>query len=170
MSGTLTFTPQQQAAIDTRGSALLVAAAAGSGKTRVLVERLMAYLTDPEKPASITDFLIITYTKAAAAELRGRISDAIARRLTAEPQNRALRRQLNLCACAEIGTIHSFCTRIIRENAHLLGLAPDFRVGEERECAFLKERALDAVLEKQYAQIAAEPEFACLVDTMSVDE
>ena len=167
MGDKIVFTPQQQAAIETRGSALLVSAAAGSGKTRVLVERLMAYLTDPEHPHAITDFLVITYTKAAAAELRGKISDAVAGRLALDPMNRALRRQLNLCACAEIGTIHGFCTHIVRENAHLLGIAPDFRVAEESECALLKDRVLEDVLEARYAQIESAPDFACLADTMA---
>ena len=90
----LNFTPEQRAAIDTRGSTVLVSAAAGSGKTRVLTERLMAYLTDAENPADIDRFLVITYTRAAAAELRSRILDGIYARIASDPENRRLRRQV----------------------------------------------------------------------------
>ena len=88
----LNFTPEQRAAIDTRGSTVLVSAAAGSGKTRVLTERLMAYLTDAENPVDIDRFLVITYTRAAAAELRSRILDGIYARIASDPENRRLRR------------------------------------------------------------------------------
>ena len=88
----LNFTPEQRAAIDTRGSTVLVSAAAGSGKTRVLTERLMAYLTDAEHPVDIDHFLVITYTRAAAAELRSRILDGIYARIASDPENRRLRR------------------------------------------------------------------------------
>ena len=126
----LTFTPEQRAAIDTRGSTVLVSAAAGSGKTRVLTERLMAYLTDAENPADIDRFLVITYTRAAAAELRSRILDGIYARIASDPENRRLRRQVALCARAEIGTIHSFCADFLRANCAALSLAPDFQVAE----------------------------------------
>ena len=89
----LNFTPEQRAAIDTRGSTVLVSAAAGSGKTRVLTERLMAYLTDAEHPVDIDHFLVITYTRAAAAELSSRILDGIYARIASDPENRRLRRQ-----------------------------------------------------------------------------
>ena len=97
----LNFTPEQRAAIDTRGSTVLVSAAAGSGKTRVLTERLMAYLTDAENPVDIDRFLVITYTRAAAAELRSRILDWIYARIASDPENRRLRRQVALCARAD---------------------------------------------------------------------
>ena len=90
----LNFTPEQRAAIDTRGSTVLVSAAAGSGKTRVLTERLMAYLTDAEHPVDIDHFLVITYTRAAAAELSSRILDGIYARIASDPENRRLRRQV----------------------------------------------------------------------------
>ena len=115
----LNFTPEQRAAIDTRGSTVLVSAAAGSGKTRVLTERLMAYLTDAEHPVDIDHFLVITYTRAAAAELRSRILDGIYARIASDPENRRLRRQVALCARAEIGTIHSFCADFLRETPRL---------------------------------------------------
>ena len=91
-------TPSQKLAIEDRGGELLVSAAAGSGKTRVLTERLMAYLTDAEHPVDIDHFLVITYTRAAAAELRSRILDGIYARIASDPENRRLRRQVALCA------------------------------------------------------------------------
>ena len=121
-------TRSQQAAIETRGRAVLVSAAAGSGKTKVLTERLLSRISDD---ADIDSFLIITFTKAAAAELKSRIVDEIAKRLAAEPDNRRLRRQSALCQKAQIGTIHSFCAAFLRENCHEAGLSPEFKVIEE---------------------------------------
>ena len=132
----LNFTPEQRAAIDTRGSTVLVSAAAGSGKTRVLTERLMAYLTDAEHPVDIDHFLVITYTRAAAAELSSRILDGIYARIASDPENRRLRRQVALCARAEIGTIHSFCADFLRANCAALALAPDFQVADTERCQF----------------------------------
>ena len=134
----LNFTPEQRAAIDTRGSTVLVSAAAGSGKTRVLTERLLAYLTDAEHPVDIDHFLVITYTRAAAAELRSRILDGIYARIASDPENRRLRRQVALCARAEIGTIHSFCADFLRANCAALALAPDFQVADTERCAALR--------------------------------
>ena len=101
-------TDAQRAAIEARGSAVLVSAGAGSGKTRVLTERLMARICDPEAPVDLDRFLIITFTRAAAGELRGRITQALAEALAADPSNRRLRRQSALVRRAQIGTIHSF--------------------------------------------------------------
>jgi len=141
------YTPEQKAAINHRGSALLVSAAAGSGKTKVLVERLLRRVCDGD---DIDEFLVITYTRAAAAELRERIYDEISERLVNEPGNRRLRRQSLLCRGAQIGTIHSFCTEILRENAHLKGLPPDFRVADESESLMIKSEALENVLNDAY--------------------
>ncbi len=146
----LNFTPEQRAAIDTRGSTVLVSAAAGSGKTRVLTERLMAYLTDAEHPVDIDHFLVITYTRAAAAELSSRILDGIYARIASDPENRRLRRQVALCARAEIGTIHSFCADFLRANCAALALAPDFQVADTERCAALRAAALEHTLERAY--------------------
>ena len=140
----LNFTPEQRAAIDTRGSTVLVSAAAGSGKTRVLTERLMAYLTDAENPVDIDRFLVITYTRAAAAELRSRILDGIYARIASDPENRRLRRQVALCARAEIGTIHSFCADFLRAAIHLIQIRDNrFLIGngyiQGRKLFFLHE-------------------------------
>ena len=108
------LTLAQQAAVDNRGGPLLVSAAAGSGKTKVLVDRLMAYLTDPRHPANVDEFLIITYTKAAASELRGKIAAALTQRLSREPGNRHLQRQLQRLYLAKISTVHAFCADLLR--------------------------------------------------------
>ena len=162
----LTFTPEQRAAIDTRGSTVLVSAAAGSGKTRVLTERLMAYLTDAEDPADIDRFLVITYTRAAAAELRSRILDGIYARIASDPENRRLRRQAALCARAEIGTIHSFCADFLRANCAALALAPDFQVADTERCIALRATALEHTLERAYARMDADAGFRLLADTV----
>ena len=162
----LNFTPEQRAAIDTRGSTVLVSAAAGSGKTRVLTERLMAYLTDAEDPVDIDRFLVITYTRAAAAELRSRILDGIYARIASDPENRSLRRQVALCAHAEIGTIHSFCADFLRANCAALALAPDFQVADTERCAALRTTALEHTLEHAYARMDGDDGFRLLADTV----
>ena len=162
----LNFTPEQRAAIDTRGSTVLVSAAAGSGKTRVLTERLMAYLTDAEDPVDIDRFLVITYTRAAAAELRSRILDGIYARIASDPENRRLRRQAALCARAEIGTIHSFCADFLRANCAALALAPDFQVADTERCIALRTTALEHTLERAYARMDADAGFRLLADTV----
>ena len=162
----LQFTPSQQCAIESRGSTVLVSAAAGSGKTRVLTERLMAYLTDAEHPVDLDQFLIITYTRAAASELRARILDSISERIAADPENRRLRRQSALCARAQIGTIHSFCGNILRENCAALGLTPDFKIADAERTDALKAMALDRLLEHAYESIHEDEAFRLLVDTV----
>jgi len=157
------YTQAQRAAIDDRGGDLLVSAAAGSGKTRVLVERL---LDQVEGGANLNDFLIITFTRAAAAELRGRILEEINRR-GAERPSRHLRRQSALVYSADIDTIHAFCSKIVREFAHLLGISPEFRTADESESGPLLREALDDVIEDRYARLDDYPGFPELVDTIS---
>ena len=159
-------TAAQYAAIHTRGSAVLVSAGAGSGKTRVLTERLMSYITDPENPADIDSFLIITFTRAAAGELRGRIMEELAQALARDPGSRRLRRQSALCQKAQIGTIHSFCARVLREYSHVLGLAPDFKIADEDGAAAMKRAALERVLDACYEKPEAHPGFTLLADTV----
>ncbi len=159
-------TPAQKAAIEARGSALLVSAGAGSGKTRVLTERLMSRICDEEQPLDLDRFLIITFTRAAAGELRGRIMEELAERLAREPGNRRLRRQNALCSRAQIGTIHSFCASLLRENCHLLGLSPDFKIVDEERAEAMKQTALERVLEKRYEDPESSPGFLGLADTV----
>ena len=147
------FTKAQLEAICCRGSSVLVSAGAGSGKTRVLTERLMEYI-DPQqsdaRPEDIDRFLVITFTRAAAGELRARITDAIAARLRSDPHNAHLRRQILLCRNAQIGTIHSFCASILREYAGVLGISPAFRILEEEKSERLRASALERVLDRRY--------------------
>ena len=161
-----TFTGPQLQAIGERGGSILVSAAAGSGKTRVLTERLVRRVTAETDPADIDRFLVITYTRAAAAELRARILEELAKAAAAHPEDRRLRRQQDLCCRARIGTIHAFCTDVIRENCHLLGLPPTFRVLEEERAAALKANVVARVLERRYAAILGDAPFRALVDTV----
>ena len=159
-------TKSQQQAIDARGSAVLVSAGAGSGKTRVLTERLMSRICHPSHPVDVDSFLIITYTRAAAGELRGRIMEELAQRMAAEPENRRLRRQSALCSKAQIGTIHSFCAALLREHSHLIGLTPDFKIMDEERASTMKTAALERVMEARYAKAPDYPGFLELADSV----
>ena len=134
----LELTPEQRMVVDDRGGSLLVSAAAGSGKTKVLVDRLFRYVR--EDHANVDDFLIITYTKAAAAELRGKIATELSRRIAEAPEDTHLRGQLLRVYQADIKTVDAFCAGLLRENTHLLAreedrrsLSPDFRTLDEEE-------------------------------------
>ena len=158
-------TTSQEQAIRSRGSSLLIAAGAGSGKTKVLTERLLAYLSDPEHPAELDSFLIITFTRAAAGELRGRITEELSKALADDPTNRRLRRQSALCSKAQIGTIHSFCAALLRENSHLAGISPDFKILDDDRAGVMKAAALERVLDERYEQREKYPDFPLLADT-----
>ena len=162
------LTPQQEQAVHNRGGMLLVSAAAGSGKTKVLVDRLMEYLTDPVNPANLDDFLIITYTKAAAAELRGKIGAKLAERIAQEPENRHLQRQVQRLYLAKISTVHSFCADILREYAYRLDIPADFRVADENECRQLRDTVMEQVLEEAYSRAVEDPDFCAFVDTQGL--
>lgn len=159
------LTHQQQAAVDDRGGELLVSAAAGSGKTRILVERLLNRVE--QEHLDLDRFLVITYTKAAAAELRGKIMDELNARLADRPGDAFLRRQKLVIYRAQISTIHSFCTALLREEGYRIDLQPDFRVGDDSECALIKDRVLTRLLEQRYEQLEQAPTFSALVDTLS---
>ena len=152
------LTPSQQSAVDNEGGGLLVSAAAGSGKTRVLVERLFRHVLGEEQ-CHVDDFLIITYTRAAAAELRSRIAQELTERFAQSPGDRHLQQQLLRVYQADIKTIDSFCTGLLRENIHLLdtgsgrSLTADFRVLDENEAMRLRRRVLPRVLENFYDQL-----------------
>ncbi len=163
--GTERLTPAQKAATENRGGPLLVSAAAGSGKTKVLVDRLMKYLLDPQNPANIDDFLIITYTKAAASELRGKIAAKLMEHLAEDPQNRHLRHQLGRLYLGKISTVHSFCSDILREYAFYLELPGDLRVADETEADELRLAALDKSLEEAYRDIEENEDLQIFVDT-----
>ena len=144
------LTVEQLQAVQNRGGKLLVSAAAGSGKTKVLVDRLMGYLLDPVDPANIDDFLMITYTKAAAAELRGKIAAKLSERVAQDPDNRHLQQQLQRLYLTKISTVHAFCGDVLREYAYRLDIAGDFRVADENECREIRETVLQKLLEEAY--------------------
>ena len=159
------LTDEQKKIVDDRGGELLVSAAAGSGKTRVLVERLLDRVT--REGLDLDRFLVITYTKAAAAELRTRIAQELSSRLAENPGDRHLRRQSTLVYRAQISTIHAFCSALLREEGHRLDLDPDFRLCDEGETQVLMAQVLEDVLEEQYEGIQPDSPFAVLVDTLS---
>ena len=158
------LTASQRSVVDDRGGNLLVSAAAGSGKTRVLVERLMGYV---EQGEDIDRFLVITFTNAAAAELRQRIAAGIHQRLALHPEDRHLRRNATLVYQAPICTIDAFCLDFLRQWGHLAGLDPDFRLCDEAQGEALRRQALEEVLEGRYAAIGQDPAFAALVDDLA---
>lgn len=159
------WTGEQKSAIDNRGGTLLVSAAAGSGKTAVLVQRVLERVTNPENPCDIDSFLIVTFTKAAASEMRGKIADALTKLAAENPQNLRLRRQLMLVHRAKITTVHAFCMGLLKEHFHELGLPPEFRTAEESEQTSMQAEVLEDVLEAQYEKEDAG--FAALVDAVS---
>ena len=161
------LTPQQQTAVTNRGGRLLVSAAAGSGKTKVLVDRLMSYLLDPVDPADLDEFLIITYTKAAASELRGKIASKLSERMAENPENRHLQRQMQRLYLTKISTVHSFCGDVLREYAYLIDLPSDFRVADENECSQLRDASMARLLDAAYQQ-ADDPDFRAFVDSQGL--
>ena len=161
------LTPQQAQAVHNRGGKLLVSAAAGSGKTKVLVDRLMTYLTDEHAPANLDDFLIITYTKAAAAELRGKIAAKLSQTIAQQPENKHLQKQMQRLFLAKISTVHGFCGDILREYAYRLDIPADFRVADENECREIREQVLSDLLDRAY-EGEDDPDFRAFVDTQGL--
>ena len=168
------YTPEQQAVIASRGESVLVSAGAGSGKTWVLIKRLMSMVNPPiggEARADIDDFLVITFTKAAAGELRAKISEAITKAATDEKLQdekdriKHLKKQNALVPSAHIGTIHSFCTAILREYGSTVGLRPGFKVIEPEKAEAMRGTVLNRVLEKHYSDPDSLPEFLEIADT-----
>ena len=146
------WTTEQQNVIDFRNRNILVSAAAGSGKTAVLVERIITMLTKDEPPMDVDRLLIVTFTEAAAAEMKERIRGAIEKKLEECPDNEHLMQQATLIHNAQITTIHSFCLSVIRDHFHAIDIDPGFRIGEEGELKLLKHEVLDEILEEQYAE------------------
>ncbi|MDE6686695.1 MAG: helicase-exonuclease AddAB subunit AddA [Lachnospiraceae bacterium] len=146
----VTYTEEQQRAIQTRNANLLVAAAAGSGKTAVLTERIISLITDREHPVDIDRMLVVTFTKASAAEMRERIGKAINERLKQTPEDGNLLRQMALLYNAQITTIDSFCLYLLRNNFGDIGLDPAFRVMEQGERKLLMKDTMDELLEERY--------------------
>lgn len=146
------WTKEQKQVIEERGGNLLVSAAAGSGKTAVLVERIISRITDKEKPVDIDTLLIVTFTNAAAAEMRERIGAAIEEKVLEEPDSIHLQRQQTLIHTAPITTIDSFCMRVVREHFDRIDLDPAFHIGEEGEQKLLKRDMAQKLLESYYEE------------------
>lgn len=150
------WTAEQLAAITEKKGNILVSAAAGSGKTAVLVERIIRLITDDTEPVDIDRLLVVTFTKAAASEMKERIGEAITKEIREKPNKVNLRRQSVLLNHADIITIHSFCLRVARENYNFLGIDPAFRVADDTETLLIKDEVLDELFEEKYASDAPE--------------
>ncbi len=156
------WTQAQEAAIETRGCNLLVAAGAGAGKTAVLVERVLRRVTDSDDPVDIDRLLVVTFTEAAAAEMRERIGRVLAREAARSPGSARLRQQLALLQRATITTMHSFCAEVLRQNFYRLDLDPAFRVANENEAELLQVEVLEKLFEGLYGE--SDSTFLALVD------
>lgn len=163
--GARQWTTEQKQCIDARGGTVLVSAAAGSGKTSVLVQRVIGLVTDSENPVDVDSLLVVTFTKAAAAEMKQRLSAELSRLIAEHPDDIRLQRQQMLLPRANISTIHSFCSALIREYFHLLDISPQFKIAEEAEMALLRDEAVSEVLEEAYTE--KEPAFLELADLLS---
>ena len=146
------WTTDQRHAIECRKGSVLVSAAAGSGKTAVLVERVIRRLTDKDNPCSAEDLLIVTFTRAATAQMREKIGAAILKRLSEDPTDRHLRRQYMLLPFAKICTIDSFCNDLVRENFHALGISPDYSLLDNETAVIMKNDVCEAMLERAYEE------------------
>ena len=146
------WTKEQEQVIGLRNRNILVSAAAGSGKTAVLVQRILGKVMDPEHPVDIDKLLIMTFTRAAAGEMRERIANALEDALGENPENEHLQRQTTLIHTAQITTIDGFCAYVIRNYFHLIGLDPGYRTGEEGELKLLQEDVMKELLESYYAK------------------
>ena len=162
----ITFTETQRQVIEQRGCNLLISAAAGSGKTAVLVERIVEMVCEGENPVDIDRLLVVTFTNAAAAQMRERVSRALNDRLALDPSNEHLQRQTTLLYNAQITTIDSFCLFVLRNQFHTIGLDPGFRIAEEGELKLLRSDVLAAVIEDAYGK--EDPAFLHCMEYFSV--
>lgn len=144
------WTKPQLDAINARNGSILVSAAAGSGKTAVLVQRVIEILVDEEKPCDADKLLIVTFTNAAAAEMKERISERLSELIRQRPFDNRLKRQQVLLSNAHISTIHSFCNNIIREHFYILGVSKDFKIADTSEMSLLREDAIANILDNNY--------------------
>ena len=165
------WTPSQKKAIETRDRTLLVSAAAGSGKTATLTERIISSILDEKDPINIEDMLIVTYTRTAVGELRERISSAVKKAIAERPDDTRLERQLHMLPSAKISTIDAFCADILRANAERVGVNPGFRVPDNAEAQLLAENILtgllDAIYEGELPEVATPLELDLLTDCLA---
>ncbi|WLV25525.1 helicase-exonuclease AddAB subunit AddA [Aciduricibacillus chroicocephali] len=164
------WTKEQEDAIYSKGSDILVAAAAGSGKTAVLVERMIQKLIDTDDPINIDELLVVTFTNAAAQEMRNRIGAALEKALEENPASNHLKKQLSLLQRAPISTLHSFCLEVIREHAYLLNIDPAFRIADEMEADLIKQDVIEELFEEWYGEETGEGNlFFAVIDRFSGD-
>lgn len=148
MANEVKWTEEQKQAIYEKGSNILVAAAAGSGKTAVLVERIINKIINEN--IDIDKLLVVTFTNAAASEMRERVLNAIYKKIDEEPENEKLQRQVTLLNKASICTIDSFCLDVVRNNFFEIDIAPNFRIGDTTEIEILKQDVLEDLFEEKY--------------------
>ncbi|KAA6476005.1 helicase-exonuclease AddAB subunit AddA [Bacillus swezeyi] len=162
-----TWTDDQWKAIVSSGRDILVAAAAGSGKTAVLVERIIRKITEKENPIDVDRLLVVTFTNASAAEMKHRIGEALEKELAENPGSLHLRRQLALLNRASISTLHSFCLQVVRKYYYLIDIDPAFRIADQTEGELLGDEVLDDLFEEEYKK--QDPAFFELVDRYTTD-
>ncbi|WP_088825500.1 helicase-exonuclease AddAB subunit AddA [Listeria goaensis] len=163
-----TWTDEQWQAIHARGQNILVAAAAGSGKTAVLVNRIIERLQDEENPCNVDELLVVTFTNASAAEMKHRVRQALENALVQKPDSLHLKKQLALLNNASIQTLHSFCLDLIRKYYYIASVDPDFRLMDSIESMMLRDEVIDKLLEEEYAKPNNEA-FFHLVDSLTDD-
>ncbi len=161
----MNWTDSQRQAIYAKGGSVIVSAAAGSGKTAVLVERVISRITDTENPIDADKILVVTYTRAAAAQLKERLTKKLSELIKEDPFNKHLLRQKTLLNKAHISTIHGFCSSVIKEFFYVLNIERNFRIADDSEIALIKSDALRLTLDSMYAN--AEPDFFRLVEAFS---
>lgn len=163
-----TWTDEQWRAIWAKGQDMLVSAAAGSGKTAVLINRMIEKVLDEKDPISVDELLVVTFTNASAAEMRHRMSKALEKAVAENPESKHLRQQLRLINKAQISTLHSFCLSVVKQYAYLLEIDPGFRIAGDTEAALLRDDVLEAVLEYAYEGDGADAVYR-LADSFTSD-
>ncbi|CAM3787479.1 helicase-exonuclease AddAB subunit AddA [Aeromicrobium ponti] len=163
-----TWTDDQWKAIMAKGQDILVAAAAGSGKTAVLVERIVNKIIAAEDPINVDELLVVTFTNASAAEMRHRIGEALEKAINVNPKSVHLRKQVSLLNKASISTLHSFCLELIRKYYYMTDIDPGFRIADETEAQLLRDEVLEDLFEEEYGKEGNDAFFA-LVDTFTND-
>ena len=164
MSKATKWTPAQELAINTKGKTLLISAAAGSGKTATLTRRIIKSITDKDSPADISRLLVVTFTVAAASELKQRISLALSREIATDPSNKRLSKQLVMLESAKISTIDSFAFSVVKENFQRLSLPAGFKIGDTNELYLLHKEIIENIIEKHYGDVNIDADFISFVE------
>ncbi len=163
----MNFTPNQQSAIDARNCSLIISAGAGSGKTAVLTQRIISRIIDENDDCDITDFLIVTFTIAAAKEMSNRIREKLSEYAAKNPSNKKILRNLALLPLAKISTISSFCYDIVKSNFHLLGISPSVRIGDDAEMQVLKNEIMNETIDAFFDEYGDDADFLTAYEIFS---